>query len=101
MVQKANLTEITWNIGSTGFNSFYCVFHAESFSKSTCKEIRLLALLFKIFIISIPEESLLTHWNGYDDLSAIWNGLSENLNLFPFTFGIGKALSIHTDEFPM
>lgn len=56
---------------------------------------------FRNFIISVPEEFILTHWNGYDDLSAIQNGVSENLNLFPFTFGIGQALSIYTAEFPM
>lgn len=66
-----------------------------------CKKVRLLAVLLKKFIISIPEECILTHWNGYGDLSAIQNGVSENLNLFPFTFGIGKALSIYTAEFPM
>lgn len=58
-------------------------------------------MLFKNFIISISEELILNHWNGYDDLSAVQNGVSENLNLFPFNFGIGKALSIYTTEFPM
>lgn len=75
MVQKANLVGPTWNIWSTGYNSFFCVSPTENSSKSTSKEVRLLAVLFKNFIISISEEFILTHWNGYDDLSAIQNGV--------------------------
>lgn len=45
-------------------------------------------------MISIPGEFILIHWNKYDNLWAIQDGVSENVELSPFTFGIDKALSI-------
>lgn len=46
-------------------------------------------------MISISGEFILIHWNNYDNLWAIQDGVSENVKLCPFTFGIDKELSIY------